>query len=68
MYTVLNGIASGTFGAAQRIERREHAAGAAVQHVRVDHRRVHVRVAEQLLDRADVLPALQQVRRERMPQ
>ncbi len=33
-----------------------------------DHRRAHVLVPEQLLDRADVVPALQQVRRDAVPQ
>jgi hypothetical protein len=32
--------------------------------VRVNHHRSHILVPEQLLDRADVLPALQQMRRE----
>lgn len=35
--------------------------------VRVDHRRLHIRVTQQLLDRADVVPILQQVRRETVP-
>jgi hypothetical protein len=30
----------------------------------IDHRRRHIRMAEQLLHRADVVPALEQVRRE----
>ena len=36
--------------------------------MRVDHRRRHVRVAEQLLHRADVVAGFQQVRREAVPQ
>jgi len=68
MYTVLEGIARRRLGAAQGIERRQHAAGTAVEYVRVDHRRVDVGMTEQLLDRADVLPALQQMRGERMAQ
>jgi hypothetical protein len=35
--------------------------------VRVDHGRAHVRVAEQLLHRANVVAVVEQVRRERMP-
>jgi hypothetical protein len=34
----------------------------------VDHRRAHIAVAQQLLHRADIRPALQQIRRKRMPQ
>src|SRR6476619_4127087 len=37
-----------------------------VQHVRVDHRRTHVRMAEELLNRPDVVAVLQEVRREGM--
>lgn len=41
-----------------------HAAPAsAVQGMRVDHRRLHVRVAEQFLDRSNVVSILQQMRR-----
>src|SRR5919198_6002713 len=35
-----------------------------VQNVGVDHRRAHVAVAEQLLDRTDVMAVLEQMRRE----
>jgi hypothetical protein len=37
---------------------------ATVQDMRVDHRGVHVAVAQQFLDRADVLPTLKQARSE----
>lgn len=50
------------------IERATHSAPTTVQHVRVDHRRRHVPVPEQLLNGADVVPVLEQVRRERVPQ
>ena len=35
---------------------------ASIQDVRADHGRADVRMAEQFLDRADVVPALEQVR------
>ena len=41
---------------------------APVDDVRVDHRRAQVRVAEQILDRADVVAVLEEVGRERMAQ
>jgi hypothetical protein len=50
----------------QRIQRTAHPMPAAVQHVRIDHRRRHVRVPEQLLHRADVVARLQQMRRKGM--
>jgi hypothetical protein len=39
-----------------------------LQHVRVDHRRAHVPVPEQLLNGTDVVAVLEQMRRERVPQ
>ena len=48
-------------------QRAFDAAAALVQHVRVDHRRLHVGMAQQLLDRADVVARLQQVRGEAVP-
>jgi hypothetical protein len=51
-----------------RIERAAHAAGASIEDVGVDHRRADVLVAHEFLDRADVVAALQEVRRERMAQ
>ena len=50
----------------QEIGRAAHAAAAAVQDVRVDHRRLHVLVSEELLDRANIVPLLEQVGRERV--
>ena len=47
------------------VQRTQHAR-ASIENVRIDHCRVHMRVAEELLDRSDVLAALQQVRRKRM--
>ena len=38
----------------------------AIEDVRVDHRRLHARVAEQFLHRADVVAGLQEMRRERV--
>ena len=52
----------------QAIERAFHSARALVRHVRVDHRRLDARVAEQLLDRADVVAVLEEVRRKGVPQ
>jgi hypothetical protein len=39
-----------------------------VQDVRIDHRRAYIGMPQQLLHRADVIPALQQVCGERMPE
>jgi uncharacterized glyoxalase superfamily protein PhnB len=48
----------------QTVERAFHAQPARIQHVRVDHRRADIRVAEQFLHRSDVLAGFQQMRRE----
>jgi hypothetical protein len=40
----------------RRVERAPHPEPAAIQHVRVDHRRADVPVPQQLLDRPDVVP------------
>lgn len=53
-------------GSDHRIDRAPHTASPAVQHVRVDHRRAHIAVAQQLLDCANVVARLEQVRRERV--
>jgi hypothetical protein len=50
------------------VDRAAYALAAAVEHVRVDHRRAHVFVAEQLLDRAYVVAVFEQVGRERVAQ
>lgn len=47
-------------------DRRDSERRPAVQHVRVDHRRGHVTVAEKFLDGADVAAVLEQVGRERV--
>ena len=52
--------------ASQLVRRACHPQHAPLQHVRVDHRRRDVRVAEQLLNGPDVVSALQQMRRERV--
>jgi hypothetical protein len=45
------------------IGRTPHPGRTAIQHVRVDHRRADVRVAEKLLKGSDVVPILERVRR-----
>lgn len=50
-----------------QIKRTHDAASAAIQHVRVDHRRRNVGVTQELLDGAYVVSSLEQMRRERMP-
>jgi hypothetical protein len=52
----------------QIVERAIHASTALVQHVRVNHRRAHVFMPQQFLDRADIVAVFQQVRGERMTQ
>src|SRR5664279_4944214 len=52
----------------QTVERAAHALAATVENVRVDHRRADVLVAEQLLDGADAVAALEQMRREGVAQ
>ena len=53
---------------AQRVQRAHRPPGGDLQHVRVDHRRAHLAVAEQFLHRADVGARLQQVRGEAVTQ
>ena len=55
-------------GGAERVERASNARSAQAQHVRVDHRRLDIRVAQQLLDGADVVAVVEQMRSERVPQ
>jgi hypothetical protein len=50
----------------QPVRRASDSGGAAVQHVRVDHRGAHIAVAQQFLNRADVVAVFEEVRRERM--
>ncbi len=50
----------------QKVGRAAHAKGATVQHMRIDHCGFDVFVAHELLKRADVLAAFQQVGGERM--
>ena len=50
----------------QLVRRALDTTTSAIQHVRVHHRRAHVGVAQQLLDRADVAARLEQVGRERV--
>lgn len=49
------------FAMLQKVGGAADAEGAAVDHMGVDHRCVQVPMAHQLLDGADVLPALQQM-------
>lgn len=55
-------------GACERIQGAADSPAAHPEHVRVDHGRGDIGMAEQLLHCADVTPALQQVRREAVPQ
>ncbi len=41
------------------IERTPHAAPALIEHVRVDHRRAHIPMSQQLLDGSDVVARLE---------
>jgi hypothetical protein len=50
------------------IQRTPHAHPRLLHHVRIKLRRRHVPVPEQILDGPNVRPALQQMRRKRMPQ
>jgi hypothetical protein len=52
----------------QAVDRTPHPEPAAVQHVRVHHRRRNVGVPEQFLDCPDVVAGLQKMRRERVPE
>jgi len=45
----------------QKVSWAGHCEGATVEHMGIDHGGPYVAVAEELLDRADVLPLLQQV-------
>ena len=40
----------------------------AIQHMCIDHRRLHIFVAQQFLDRPDIIALLQQMRRKAVPQ
>jgi hypothetical protein len=48
----------------QTIGRTPHAERAAIQDVRIDHRRADIGVAEKLLNGSDVVPVLEEVSRE----
>jgi hypothetical protein len=50
------------------IERAPHATPALVEHVRIDHRRAHIAMTQELLDRTDIVARFEQVGRERVPQ
>ena len=53
--------------ALEEIRGAGHASWAAVEHMRIDHRGLHVAVAKQLLDCPDVRAPLQQVRGKAVP-
>ena len=63
-----HGARRGILSSAQRVGWTAHAHAGAVEHVGVDHRRPHVLVSQELLHGANVVPLIEQVRRERMPQ
>jgi hypothetical protein len=48
------------------VERAAYSNTGPVEHMRVNHRRGHILVTKQLLDRADVIPALQQMGSQKM--
>jgi hypothetical protein len=52
----------------QPVEGAPHAEAAPIQHVEIGHRRRHGRMTEELLDGSDVMTALQQMGRERVPE
>ena len=54
--------------ASPRVRRAPDPATTAVQYVRVDHRRAHILVPEELLHRADVIAVFEEVRREGVPE
>ena len=60
--------ALGSRGSNQCVERAAHRAAAHLQYVCVDHGRCHVRGSEQILNCADVVSVLQQVRLEAVAQ
>ena len=45
----------------QAIDRAANAAASTVEHMSVNRRRTHILVAQQLLDRPNIMPVLQQV-------
>ena len=49
------------------VQRTHHPTRPPIQHMRVDHRRAHIIVPQQLLDGPDITPTLQQMRREAVP-
>ena len=52
----------------QRIRRAPNTLSTPVQHMRIDHRRPDIAVTQQLLHRPNIIPILQQMRRERVPE
>jgi len=64
----LGGIARNRRPAGKPIGGALYSKTTAVENVRVDHRRPHIGVTRQFLDSADVGPALQQMRRETVPE
>lgn len=52
--------------ASRPIQRAKYGKAAAVEHMGIDLRGLHIRMAEQFLHRADVLPGFEQMRGKRM--
>lgn len=50
------------------VDRTAHAEWATIEHMRVHHRRAHVRVTEQLLQDSNVVAVLEQMGRKRVPE
>jgi hypothetical protein len=65
--STLNPINSLAPAPLQAIQRALHPAAALTQNMRIDHGRGHVIVAQQFLDRPNVRPSLEGVRREAVP-
>lgn len=55
------------FVSLQKICWARHPAGAAIQHMGIDHPRLHVTVTQQLLNGSNVMATLQEVGGKRMP-
>jgi hypothetical protein len=59
--------AARTYPPSEPIRRTPHSQPSPVQHMRVNHRRTHIAMAEQLLHRPNVVAVFQEMGRERMP-
>ena len=61
------GLAANRTSMSEAVNGTAHAERAAIEHVRVHHRRADVGMTQQLLYRSNVVPVLKHVRRKRMP-